>query len=255
MFHQNLKYLRKAKGFTQEAMAAALGIARTNYKDYEYQNTPSIEMLAKMADYFAISLDDLVRIDLEKRGTINTMASIIASPSMLPPFQYLKTLVITVDEKQNEYIQYVPLKAKAGYLSGYADPGFVGQLPSFRLPYLPVGTYRAFEIAGDSMPPLHSGSVVIGRYVENFNYIKNLHTYIILTKDEGVVYKRLIYKPREQKIICISDNAHYPPYSIKAEDIMEMWSYTCHIDFKGSETAQKYLLKEWVEKLDKEEFA
>ncbi|MFN0047958.1 MAG: XRE family transcriptional regulator [Cytophagales bacterium] len=251
MFHQNLKYLRKTKAFTQEAMAAALGITRTLYKDYEYQNTPSLEMLTKMADYFSVSLDDLIRIDLEKR----TELKIIPSPSMLPASQYLKTLVITVDQNQNEFIQYVPIKAKAGYLSGYADPGFVGQLPSFRLPYLPVGTYRAFEISGDSMPPLQTGAVVIGKYVENFNYLKNLHTYILLTLDEGVVYKRLIYKPRENKIICISDNAHYPPYSIKAEDIKEIWSYTCHIDFNGSETAQKYLLKEWVEKLDKEEFA
>lgn len=251
MFNQNLKYLRKTKGFTQEAMAQALGITRTLYKDYEYANTPSLDMLSKMADYFKVSLDDLIRIDLEKRGELKVMPS----PSMLPPSEYLKTLVITVDENQNEFIQYVPLKAKAGYLTGYADPGFVGQLPSFRLPYLPVGTYRAFEISGDSMPPLNSGSVVIGRYVESFKAIKNLHTYILHTKDEGVVYKRLIYKPKENKLICISDNAHYPPYSLKAEDILEIWSYTCHIDFKGSETAQKYLLKEWVEKLDQEEFA
>jgi len=251
MFNQNLKYLRKALGFTQEAMAQALGITRTLYKDYEYGSTPSLDLLMKMADYFSVSLDEMIRIDLQKRGELK----VIASPSMLPPSQYLKTLVITVDEKQNEFIQYVPLKAKAGYLSGYADPAFVGQLPSFRLPYLPVGTYRAFEISGDSMPPLDSGSVVIGRYIENFNYIKNLHTYIILTRDEGVVYKRLIYKPKEQKIICISDNAHYPPYSIKAQEVMEIWGYACHIDFRGSETAQKYLLKEWVEKLAVEEFA
>jgi phage repressor protein C with HTH and peptisase S24 domain len=207
-------------------------------------------MLSKMADYFGVSLDEIIRIDLEKRGEIK----IIQSPSLLPANQYLKTLVIAVDEKQNEYIQYVPIKAKAGYLSGFADPGFVGQLPSFRLPYLPAGTYRAFEVSGDSMPPIHPGSMVIGRYLENLNAIKNLHTYIILTRDEGVVYKRLIYKAKDQKIICMSDNAHYPPYSIKAENILEIWSYTCHIDFKGSETAQKYLLKEWVEKLDKEEF-
>ncbi len=250
MFHQNLKFLRKQKGFTQEAIAAELGLSRSAYKDYEYENTPGVEQLLKIADYFKVSLDDLLRIDLEKKSQI----SMIDSPTMLP-LSNLKTLVITVDEKQNEFIQYVPLKAKAGYLSGYADPSYIGQLPSFKLPYLPVGTYRAFEISGDSMPPLQTGSVIIGRYVENFNAIKNLHTYVLTTKDEGIVYKRLIYKPRENKIICISDNANYPPYSIKSEDVLEIWSYTCHIDFKGSETAQKYLLKEWVAKLDQEEFA
>ena len=41
---------------------------------------------------------------------------------------------------------------------------------------------RAFEIKGDSMLPLNPGSIVIGKYLDSFEYIKNNKTYIILTK-------------------------------------------------------------------------
>lgn len=242
VFHSNIRFLRKQKGFTQEAMAQALGITRAAYKDYEYENMPGVDLLIKMADYFNISVDTLLRESLD--GAEGSSVPLIK--------ESMKTLVITVDEAQNEYIQYVPVKAKAGYLAGYANPEFIGQLPSFRLPYLPIGTYRAFEISGDSMPPISEGSMVIGKYVETARHIKNLHTYVLVTKDEGIVYKRLIFKQKENKIICISDNAYYPPYSIHLENVLEIWSYTCHIDFKGSETSQKFLLKEWVENLDKE---
>ncbi|MBY0425319.1 MAG: S24 family peptidase, partial [Cytophagales bacterium] len=151
----------------------------------------------------------------------------------------------------------VPEKAKAGYLTGYANPAYVGTLPTFRLPYLPVGTYRAFEISGDSMPPVAPGAMVIGRYVEHLNQLRSLNTYILVTKDDGIVYKRLIYKDKQKSLICISDNPLYNPYTMSVDNILEIWSYYCHINFDGNERSHNFMLQEMlklsgeVEDLDK----
>src|SRR5690606_38332737 len=84
----------------------------------------------------------------------------------------VRVLSITVDGDDKENIELVPIKASAGYLNGYADPEYIAELPKFSLPMFRQGTYRAFEIKGDSMLPLQSGSVVIAEYVENWSEIK-----------------------------------------------------------------------------------
>jgi hypothetical protein len=67
----------------------------------------------------------------------------------------------------------VPLKASAGYLNGYADPEYVAKLPKFYLPMFKQGTFRAFEIKGDSMLPIISGRYHNSRIpVENWADVK-----------------------------------------------------------------------------------
>lgn len=250
---KNLVYLRNKQNISQQKMADDLGYKRSVYKNYEYDQEPDIDFLVKVSDYFKISIDDIIKKDLEandidflqnKYGQINNQDNI-------------RILAITVDKEDNENIQFVPEKAKAGYLTGYANPSYIGTLPSFRLPHLPTGTYRAFEIKGDSMPPISEQSIVIGKYVENWNYIKNLDTYIIITKDDGIVYKRVINKfSQNRKLILISDNPYYPPYQIDVNNILEIWAYHCHIDFGGNNLTNKKMIEkllsmtEEVEQLD-----
>ncbi|EUJ41939.1 helix-turn-helix domain-containing protein [Brochothrix campestris] len=56
-----LKKLRHQKNIRQIDVATALGIARTTYAMYESgQRTPDKEMLIKLADFFAVSVDYLI---------------------------------------------------------------------------------------------------------------------------------------------------------------------------------------------------
>jgi transcriptional regulator with XRE-family HTH domain len=238
MLGKNLKYLRSKFGYTQDEIADRIGCKRSAYKEYEYEQTPPLENLIKLSEVYNISLDALLKSNVEESVRSNWNND------------NFKILSIVVDNHDREYIQYVPEKAKAGYLTGYANPTFMGSLPSFRLPNLPAGTYRAFEISGDSMPPVSQGSIVIAKYVENFNFVANLQTYILVTKDEGVSYKRIINKAKKGYLICLSDNAIYHPYTVNVEDILEIWSYYCHIDFKGQETANKQVLNELLKMSD-----
>jgi len=121
-------------------------------------------------------------------------------------------------------VRFVPVKAAAGYLTGYADPEFIDELNTFTLPMLAPGQYRAFEIIGDSMLPTPSGSVIVGEKVEGLDELKSSNTYVVLSRTEGVAYKRVMKNNRlKNKITLISDNPIYEPYNVSAEDVLEIW--------------------------------
>jgi len=126
----------------------------------------------------------------------------------------------------HENVELVLQKASAGYLSGYQDPEFVKDLPKIALPVLPRNkTYRAFEIQGDSMLPIQPGSIVFGEYQENIAAIKNGKPYVLVTQHEGIVFKRVFsFADQDGKLLLVSDNRAYAPYSVDAADLLEIWS-------------------------------
>ena len=138
--------------------------------------------------------------------------------------------VVAVNQTGDENVIYVPVKARAGYLDGYGDAEFIDTLPSFNMPHLNNGTYRCFEVQGNSMVrTFFDGDLVFGRYVEDLKDIKDGRVYVIVSKNDGIVLKRVINRIEERdKLILKSDNkdGNYPTYTINAEDIMEAWYVT-----------------------------
>lgn len=217
----NLKFLRKKKGFTQQQFADHMEIKRASVGAYEEDRAePKYELLKKIAAFYELSMDELAhdQINEKWRPTPKSNAS------------NLRVLSITVDQEEREHIQLVPVKASAGYLNGYADPEYVKELPKFNLPMFTQGTYRAFEIKGDSMLPLNSGSIIITEYVENWNDIKAGQTYVVISKEDGVVYKRIGFKYKEEKgLKLLSDNKVYEPYWVESDAIVEVWKAKAYI--------------------------
>ena len=153
-------------------------------------------------------------------------------------------LAISVDAHNKQNIEYVANKAQAGYLQEYQNPEYIQELPKLYFPSIPEGTYRAFEIQGESMLPLNSGSVVICSYIESLDHIKNERTYVIATHLEGIVYKRILKNPDGSSLTAISDNPSFPPYKIAYRDIAEIWSYYAHISFTDTKLAIEDALDE-----------
>ena len=216
----NIKILRKRAGLTQGALAEKMDIKRSLIGAYEEGRAePRINNLVKLAEVFNLPIDALVQQDLSQPSK---HALSRASGGQL------RVLSVTVsdDDQDEDQVQWVPQKAAAGYLNGYADTEYLQELPRFKLPNLPRGgTYRAFELTGDSMLPLQSGTVVVGKYVENWRDIKSGNTYILLTDKEGVVYKRVFnYIEESQKLFLVSDNRSYAPYEIPIDQVLEVWS-------------------------------
>ena len=219
----NLKYLRKKKGHTQQQFADAMNIKRSLIGAYEEDRAePKYDLLKKIAEYFELTIDEFINENINDNW----------KPKLKSQGSNLRVLSISVDQNDNENIELVPVKASAGYLNGFSDPQYVKDLPKFQLPLpaLRQGTFRAFEIMGDSMLPIHPGSIIIGEYMDNWNDVKTGETYVIISKNEGVVYKRAGNRFKENKELkLISDNTVYDPYSVAADDILEIWRAKAYI--------------------------
>ena len=207
---QNLKYLRKLRGWTQEEFSNKLGIKRSLIGAYEEERAdPRLEVLEIIADIFKLTLDELLLKDLSNTGN-----------SYLAKRRQQKMMTA-----ERNLIHFVPVKAAAGYLAGYADSEFIDELNTFTLPMLAGGQYRAFEIIGESMMPTPSGSIIVGEKIDNNpEEIKSNQPYIVVSRNEGIVYKRIVKNNRQKnKFTLVSDNPQYQPYQVNAEDIVELW--------------------------------
>jgi len=140
--------------------------------------------------------------------------------------------VITTTSEGNENVVLVSTKARAGYLTGYGDSDFIESLPSFKMPQLTNGTFRCFEVQGNSMvQTFFDGDLVFGKYIEAISEVKNNMVYVIVSKNDGVVLKRvLIHSEDPQNLILKSDNpdGNFPDYTINIKDIVEVWQVTMY---------------------------
>lgn len=218
---QNLKYLRKQKGWTQQEFADKLGIKRSLLGAYEEERAePRTEVLEQVSDMFRVSIDDLLRRDLGSQ-----------KENFLEKRRQLKL------GSNRQHIAFVPVKAAAGYLAGYNDDEFIEELNTFTLPMLGAGDYRAFEIAGDSMLPVTSGSVIVCHKVDGWEDIRNNETYVVVTSREGIVFKRVLKSNRSKgKVTLVSDNPQFEPYSVGMDEILELWQSDAVISKAGPQS-------------------
>lgn len=223
----NLKHLRKTKGLTQAQMAEALGTKRATVGAWEEGRAePRARMLQTLSAYFQVSLDALLLTAMDDAA--QTRRSNTPSPRVLP---------IAVDrEAGEELITVVPVRAAAGYLSGYGDVEFIASLPTFRLPVseLPQDmTLRLFQIEGDSMLPLPSGSYVLASYLEQIESAGNREPFIAVTQNDGIVFKRIENRLKQQGLWhMISDNPEFHPFDVPQEEVLELWKARAFISFE-----------------------
>ena len=234
LFSDNIRNLRVQQKISQEKLAESLAITRGRYVKYEDGTSEApYEILKKISHYYHISIDLLLSVDVRK----------IPMDDLLKLEDNRILLPITVDKEGESFIEIVPHKARAGYLTGYSDPEFIENLQHISLPWLRNGKFRAFPVDGDSMPPHKSGFFIVGRYVEKLGDVMDGKTYILLTKNEGIVYKRL-NKNGKNTLVLHSDNAYYKSYEVKASEILEIWEFACSLateEFKPDDLSPESL--------------
>lgn len=235
----NIRFLRGRQNISQQKISDFLMITRVRYAKYEDGTSePPIEILLRISKYFHISIDLLVSVDIRKYP-LEEMLNLPDNRILLP---------ITIDSSGENQIEIIPQKASMGYLNGYSDPGYIENLQNFSLPFLTHGKYRAFPASGDSMPPYKDGTYIVGKYVENLSELKPNKTYVFVTANEGITYKR--YRSSTENSARVSaDNSFYEPYDISFSDILEIWEYACGItteefdaeEFSGQNIKEMFL--------------
>ena len=222
--HERLKAIIGNLGLNNNSFARLIGVTSTTIDSIttgrlqpdgsRKRTKPGFDLLKKIMSKCNINPDYLFE------NSDDMFVSEIAAGLSMPK-------VITVNEDGDENVTFIGVQARAGYLNGYGDPEYMENQPSFSMPMLNNGTFRCFEIKGNSMlPTLHDGDMVFGKYVDDFDDIVDGRVHVIVSKNEGVVVKRVINRIKDSgKLILKSDNkdGNYPMFSINAEDVVEVW--------------------------------
>ncbi|RAJ06566.1 helix-turn-helix protein [Chitinophaga skermanii] len=230
----NIKFLRKRKNLTQLQLASLLGFTRTKISAHEGGKTknPRLEDIVAVSKSFNISIDHLLLTDLsalpaEEVFKIETATTIDISG------QKIRVLPITVNDANEENMEFVPAKAKAGYRTGFSDPEFITNLPKFSLPGLPKDkTIRMFPVSGDSMLPIPDGSHVIGQYVDDWLHLKNNTACILVLKggEEDIIFKLVENRVKKDGTLVLSSlNELYEPYAVNVHEVLEIWKFIGYV--------------------------
>lgn len=249
-FSSNIKFLRKHRGRTQDDVAFALHMKRSTLSGYENEvSEPNIEALIAFSKYFNIAIDTLVKIDLSNfsEGQLSQLER------GFDPYlrgSNLRVLATTVNADNNENIELVTEKAKAGYATGFADPEYIKVLPTFTMPFLSRDRkYRTFQISGDSMLPIPDGAYITGEYVLDWTHVRSGQPYIILTQDDGIVFKIVENKIEDEGILTLSSlNPLYKPFDLAAADIKEVWKFVHYISAEMPQQNENTLREEQLVK-------
>ncbi|MFW5707587.1 MAG: XRE family transcriptional regulator [Bacteroidota bacterium] len=226
-FAGNLKLLRKRRKRTQDDVSFSTHIKRPTLSGYENSGVlPSVENLLALSDYFGVAADTLLRVDLGRLSEFQ-LSQLERGNDVYVRGSNIRVLATTIDNHNRENIELVGEKAKAGYTTGFADPEYIKELPRFQLPFLSHNKkYRSFQVSGDSMLPIPEGAWITGEFVQDWNDIASGKPYIILTLNDGVVFKIVENQLQERGVLRLySLNTLYKPYEVGVSDVREVWRF------------------------------
>ncbi len=255
-FSSNIKFLRRRKGLTQDDVADTLEMKRSTLSGYENAVAqPGFEALISMSKYFNVAIDTLIKVDLCSLPE-SQVRQLERGYDVFIKGSNLRILTTTVGADNEENIEMVSEKAKAGYATGFADPEYISILPTFRLPFLSKQKkYRSFQVSGDSMLPIPPGAFVTGMFLQDWNSIRDKDAYIILTADEGIVFKVVENRLKEDGTLRLhSLNPAYEPYDLPVNSIREMWQFVHYIspEIPRNQENENKVLFETVKNLRKD---
>lgn len=124
------------------------------------------------------------------------------------------------ETRTNEGIPLIPLEAVAG-------PGNTVYEDMTVENYYYVSEFKECDflirVKGDSMSPKFSGGDLLAcRKVMDTYFLQWGRCYVVYTRSQGVMVKRLQPSEKEGYIRCVSDNEKYAPFDVPTEDIVSL---------------------------------
>lgn len=179
--------LRKAKNISQSKLGKIIGVAQNTVCNWENGNRePDQHSLAKLAEYFNVSIDYLIGHISNTPGTQKPSGSIL-----IPVLGKVAAgLPVFANEEILDYEEITPKMAASG-------------------------EYFALQIRGDSMEPkISDGDVVI---VRQQNDCETGDIVVVLINGDEATVKRI--KKIPEGIMLVADNPNYGPWFYSNKEI------------------------------------
>lgn len=228
-----IKSVLKERGITIQELADHLGMSRVTLgqrlKEEVYPNT---DEKLKIIEFLSMSDQEV--------NSLNNMGGNAIDIGNLRDDKFSQLIEISPGRFRMK-VELVPVYAQAGYLSDFADPQYLEDLPVhyFTTTHPAKGKYRAFEVYGDSMDngniyeAIPSGIVVVGREVDRQHWTSKLHNHkwknwIFVHKTEGIVVKQIAHQDLETGNITLRslnpDKEKYPDFTINLDDVAQIYN-------------------------------
>jgi transcriptional regulator with XRE-family HTH domain len=231
-------------GLTQEKFAELVGVKRSLIGAYEEgRATPPTENLIRISKVCNITLDQLLNQPFYKENAFpslfkndNEQVKKQAIPSENLEQQahqadgeMERQIRELSDSMQTDHFKLVSRDVFHQYVNQYNDASFLLNLPSFQFPNLPKGEYRAFESTEDFVI---AESTIICSYVKQVDALENGRNYILVTRKNGILYRRA-YDQSDLKgsLLLSSDKHEIASSEIPVREILEIWKAVAYVSF------------------------
>lgn len=200
----NIKFLRSLENISQPHLAKEVGCSRDNIASYERGAEPKFSILKNIVNYFHVSFDDILNIDLSKDelGDNKNIAELKhkKEPGSAP---YYSDLPVSAGNAGLNTISHE--EKPSGYIK---IPGIVVEF--------------FFPTIGYSMlPKIQAGDIIGVNRLDVWEHIDPDKTYLIITIDDRMIKHLRIDLDDDAILWCVSDN--YKEFKINKSDILKIF--------------------------------
>lgn len=245
-FGKNIRKIRNVKKLSQQSFAELFDLKRATLGAYEEERSePRLETIINIANYFSITVDDL----LTKELTINKLLKFKEDLAFSTSFY---------DSKLSSVPCLFP-QLELEYLKNFNEESSTIDLPELKLPLPSTKKRLAFVVSNSEMAQKNNGvfpnDMVVGEWVpkEKIEQISTNSTVLAVT-DKELILRKFDY--RDGKLILTATNSGFDPIEIEKTEIREIWEvkqvFLNHIPLAESDLKGKLShLEEEIENLKK----
>lgn len=213
-FGKNIKKIRGIKKMSQQVFADLFNLKRATLGAYEEgRSEPKIDTIIKVANYFSISIDDILTNEI----TINQLLS-FNSGITTDVNQIVKTSFIA--------IPYVNKLNKNIFVSEFKISKSYKNLPTIQVPIDTKGDVLAFCVQDLMMvykeEGLYPNDIVLGKAITVDE--AETGTVVIALLNDDIFVRRL--QKKVGNILLLADHVHIPPIEITPDDEFFVWKVT-----------------------------
>jgi len=213
-FGKNIRKIRNVKNMSQQAFADLFNLKRGTLGAYEEERSePKIETILKIANYFSITVDDL----LTKELTVNHL------------LKFKGDLSLNTEETVKEKLARIPLiteQLQRNYITNFENEYFVEDLPCLHLPINPDKKFMGYTVTNLEMTHhdqgLYPKDLVVGEFVpkEIYKKLENGSIVFVMVNQELILRRLYISK---NKLTLRADHRNIEDKIFELSDIKEIW--------------------------------
>ena len=213
-FGKNIKKIRSIKGLSQQAFAEVFDLKRGTLGAYEEgRSEPKIETIINVANYFSITIDDLLTSELTVNKLLRFKGDLTLNDKLLTGELFANVPCVT-ENNVNNYIEY------------YDKPQFIADLPHLSLPINTEKTFRAYTVSNLEMTNhdqgLYPKDVVIGELVPKTVYKKlNTGTLVLVLINNELILRRMYVAGNQ--VVLRAEHKNIDDKTFALKDVKELW--------------------------------